>query len=130
MACTCGSDRTHQANEIEQGGKLDFDGPDGGWRLCLTQVMALYRYFCSANNDRKLPLYLVFTSEPTGGVVKIVGCGRSLASHVYPRKINLRKLCNRHSVKILLLEKFPLYGIILISITSQNLFFLCYRHTK
>ena len=31
---TRGSDRTHRANEIERGGKLDFDGPDGGWRLC------------------------------------------------------------------------------------------------
>ena len=31
---TRGSDRTHRANEIEQGVKLDFDGLDGGWRLC------------------------------------------------------------------------------------------------
>ena len=41
------------------------------------------------------------------------GCGRSLASRVYPRKLNPRKLCNRHSAKILLLENFPLYGICL-----------------
>ena len=30
---TRGSDRTHRANEIERGGKFEFDGLDGGWRL-------------------------------------------------------------------------------------------------